>query len=116
MRDRSHIYQGIPGPGILLRHIARVRRLASRIGIPLVIFGSRQSGVSCHTGKPFRAESDVDLGFVGSAGAVTNALMRLGDVGEVEDWNVPNVEHYPMAIFRTPEEAVAKGYVVVFAR
>ena len=42
-----------------------VQELADETGVPIVIHGSRQTGVSIHTGEPFTPNSDLDLGVVG---------------------------------------------------
>ncbi len=109
MRDLTGIALGIPGPGVTVRHIAGVRRIAGRLGFPIVIFGSRQTGFSAHTGLPYREESDIDLGIVGGPGELMRLVDYLSEAGKYP----PGVEHLPMAIINSVEEAVARGYFVV---
>jgi hypothetical protein len=113
MRDLNGIACGMPGPGVTARHIAGVRRLASRVGFPIVIFGSRQSGFSCHTGLPFREDSDIDLGVVGGPAELLRLVDYLTSVGNKMP---PGVEHSPMWIYTSVEEAVGRGHLVVLPR
>lgn len=113
MRSLDGIVVGAPGPGISVRHIASVRRLASLTGVPIVIHGSRQSGFSVHTGLRWRETSDVDLGVVGGG----DELLKVVNYLCTEGTRMPaGVEHVPMWLYKTVEEAVQKGALVVLPK
>lgn len=57
---------GVPGPGVTPAHLEAAKALAVRAGRPVVIYGSRQTGFSHHTGLPFSASSDLNLGVIGA--------------------------------------------------
>lgn len=57
---------GVPGPGVTPAHIEAAKALAVRAGKPVVVHGSRQTGFSYHTGLPFSASSDLNLGVIGA--------------------------------------------------
>ena len=48
---------GVPGPGVTPEHIAAVAALAERSGLPIVVHGSRQTGVSPAAAAQGRARS-----------------------------------------------------------
>lgn len=100
---------GEPGPGITPLHVSGVQRLADRIGAPLFMYGSRQSGTSVHTGKPWRPSSDLDLGVVGGAEELFHAYGA--------PWrHVPDILHPPMTLASSLGEAVERGGLVVLPR
>jgi hypothetical protein len=100
-------FAGQAGPGIASDHLVAAQALANETGVPIVIHGSRQSGVSHHTGLGFRVTSDLDLGIVGSGDDLMNV------VGGHYDW-IPDVAHPPMKIFIRPSEAFDAGHLIVF--
>ena len=98
---------GVPGPGVTPAHIEAVKALAERTGEAIVIHGSRQTGVSHHTGLPFSKDTDLDLGVVGPASNIFNVDR------DMWDGRVPNVIHEPMLAVPTIEDAVGRGLMVV---
>lgn len=100
---------GEPGPGITPLHIRGVQRLADQIGAPVFMYGSRQSGTSVHTGKPWRPSSDLDLGVVGGAEDLFRAYGA--------PWrHIPDILHPPMTLAGSLGEAVRQGGLVVLPR
>lgn len=98
---------GVPGPGVTPAHVEAVKALAERTGQAWVIHGSRQTGVSHRTGRPFAADTDLDLGVIGSA-------EKLLDVErDMWDGKIPHVRHGPMIAIPSIEEAVGRGHLVV---
>lgn len=100
---------GVPGPGVSPAHLAAVQALADESGHPWVIHGSRQTGVSVHTGETFAADADLDLGVVGTPESMFAAQRRRWDLA-------PDAEHGPVLFARTVEEAAARGHLVVLPR
>ncbi len=98
---------GMPGPGVGMHHLEAAQRVATETGVPIVIFGSRQTGIRHSTGGPFRPTSDLDIGIVGPP----ESLVRVMHQGV--EARIPNVEHGPMGRFESIEEALRRGYVVV---
>lgn len=98
---------GVPGPGVTPEHIAAVKAVAAAAGAPIIIHGSRQTGVSAHTGKAFAPDTDLDLGVVGQP----------EDILKVErdmwDGKVPHAAHMPMLTVPTIEDAVGRGHLVI---
>lgn len=98
---------GVPGPGVTPAHIESVKAMALAVGQPIFIHGSRQTGVSHHTGLPFKPDTDLDLGVVGSP----------EDILKVErdmwDGKVPHAAHMPMFTVPSVEDAVGRGHLVV---
>jgi hypothetical protein len=100
---------GTPGPGVTPAHADAVQRLADDTGLTLFIHGSRQTGVRIRDGSAFTAESDLDLGVVGSPEAVRDAASIKWD-------GVPDAKHGPMWSEPTVEEAVGRGHLVFSPR
>jgi hypothetical protein len=98
---------GVPGPGVTPAHIEAVKALAARTGEAIVIHGSRQTGFSRRTGLPFAADTDLDLGVVGSAEKL------LAFEPEMWDGVIPHVRHEPMLAVPTIEDAVGRGHLVI---
>jgi len=98
---------GLPGPGIAREHLEQAQRLANQTGVPIVLLGSRQTGANT-MGTPWSVVSDLDVGIIGGVGEYRR-VMGLED----ELMKIPHVDHGPMALFPTIEEAVRRGYVVV---
>lgn len=96
-----------PGPGVTPFHIQGVQNLANQTGMIIFIHGSRQTGFSVHTGKPFEPDTDLDLGVVGS-------LKSLSEVVHGDWASIKNVSHAPMRVIKTVDEAMGKGFFVVF--
>lgn len=98
---------GIPGPGVMPEHIAAVKVMAAALGQPVLIHGSRQTGVSHRTGLPFAKDTDLDLGIIGPP----------EDILKVErdmwDGKVPHARHEPMFSVPTVEDAVGRGHLVI---
>jgi len=90
-----------------MHHLEAAQRVAAETGVPIVIFGSRQTGIRHSTGGPFRPTSDLDIGIVGPP----ESLVRVMHQGV--EARIPNVEHGPMGRFESIEEALRRGYVVV---
>lgn len=57
---------GVPGPGVTPAHIESAKALALRVGEPVVIHGSRQTGFSHHTGRPFSPDADLNMRVLGA--------------------------------------------------
>ncbi len=74
--------------------------------IPLVVFGSRQTGMQYRSGKRFQKTSDIDYGTIGNpkdlAIFVSSPWRELSHTG-----------HPPSVLFDTADEAVSQGFVVV---
>lgn len=100
---------GMPGPGVSEAHVAAVQRLADSTGVTWLIHGSRQTGVSAHDGKPFRPDSDLDLGVVGGWDEMVAASHAPWDT-------VPDAEHLPMRLESSAETAAGKGLLVIAPR
>lgn len=78
---------GVPGPGVTPAHIEAVKVMAAQVGSPILIHGSRQTGVSHRTGLPFKHDADLDLGVVGPPGHLVIAppVERLpGELGTLQ--------------------------------
>ena len=99
---------GTPGPGVTPAHLEGMQRLADELGEPVVIFGSRQTGVSQHTGKPFQPDTDLDCGVIGGAETVSRAV-KLEDLAIA----IPDVEHGMMLRLDSEADALARGHLVV---
>lgn len=56
---------GTPGPGVTPAHIEAIKAVAAK-GQAVFVHGSRQTGVSYHTGLPFSADSDLNTGVIGA--------------------------------------------------
>ncbi len=109
---------GHPGPGIRRDHLEAAQRVADAINTPVVLLGSRQSGVRFSTGEPFSPDTDMELGAVGDRDALTRVLRvidpdRKGQPGHIE---VPDVIHGPMYLAKTEADALALGFLVVRPR
>ena len=63
---RVNIIHGEPGPGMTPEILKGVQRLADKTGQKIWVTGSRQTGVSFHTGQPFKPDADIDIGVVGN--------------------------------------------------
>ncbi len=98
---------GVPGPGVTPAHIEAVKAFAERIGTPVVIHGSRQTGVSHHTGLPYASNTDLDLGLVGAPEKILDVER------DMWDGRIPNAVHGPMLSVPTIEDAVGRGHLVV---
>jgi hypothetical protein len=98
---------GIPGisDDILLAASA----LAAKAGCPLVLFGSRQTGISEKDGRPFREESDVDLGVLNPENLMNEFLVETLNVNRFH----PKFEHGIAGLF-SPQEVMERGYLIVF--
>ncbi|MCX7806045.1 MAG: hypothetical protein N3A38_12765, partial [Planctomycetota bacterium] len=100
---------GKPGPGITAEHLIGAQRLAKEIGRPVVIYGSRQTGISFHTKQPFRLTSDLDLGVITSDPSAALKALRHSSIE-----TIPNVEHWPIFWkWSTPKHATSAGALVV---
>ena len=98
---------GIPGPGVTPAHIEALKAVAEALGHPLIIHGSRQTGVSHHTGLTFRHDTDLDTGVIGTPESIL-AVDR-----DLWDGKVPHMSHGPMLALPSIEEAVGMGHLVV---
>lgn len=98
---------GTPGPGVTPAHLEAVKALAEKLGQPVIIHGSRQTGVSHHTGLPFAPDTDLDTGLVGAPASVLSVEQ------DMWDGRVPHMIHTPMLTVPTVEEAVGRGHLVV---
>ncbi len=98
---------GVPGPGVTPAHIEAVKALAVRSGEAIIVHGSRQTGVSHHTGLPFAPDTDLDLGVVGSP----ETILRFDR--DMWDGKVPHARHGPMITVPSVEDAVGRGHLVV---
>ncbi len=98
---------GVPGPGVTPAQIEAVKALALETGLPWVIHGSRQTGVSHHTGKPYHQNTDLDTAVVGKPADL------LSIERDIWDGRVPRMSHGPMMAVPSVEEAVGKGHLVV---
>lgn len=98
---------GLPGPGIAREHLEQAQRLANQSGVPIVLLGSRQTGVA-KTGVPFDPVSDLDIGIIGGVDEYRRVMAF-----EDELMRIPHVDHGPMAFYNTIEDAVRRGFIVV---
>lgn len=96
---------GAPGPGVTPAHAEAVQRLADETGRVWFVHGSRQTGVRFRDGMPFTAESDLDLGVVGSPEAAARLASARWD-------GVPDARHGPTGSLPTVEEALGKGHLI----
>ncbi|MFE5462453.1 hypothetical protein ACFQ9K_35020, partial [Nocardia sp. NPDC056564] len=96
---------GEPGPGVTPEMLDAARKSVAETGEPLVIFGSRQTGISERSGAPFHADSDLDI-----AATTPEGLMKLADVHEGSS-PIPKVKD--VAGIFTEQEARDKGYLVI---
>ncbi len=98
---------GVPGPGVTPQQIEAVKALAEKTGKPWIIHGSRQTGVSVHTGLPYKPDADLDTGLVGAPDSILTVER------DMWDGRVPRMAHAPMITVPTIEEAVGRGHIVV---
>lgn len=98
---------GVPGPGVTPAHLEAVKALVERAGTAVVIDGSRQTGLSRHTGLPFAADADLNLGVVAPA----SNLLKIDQ--DLWDGRVPHARRPPTLSAATIEEAVGRGLLVV---
>ncbi len=103
---------GKRGPGITDEMVAAAEKLARETGGTIVIFGSRQTGKSEVTGKPFRPDSDIDLGVVGGV-AEFNVVLDHPVWKNFKKGDLAGVDHFPMRLFDTVPEALGQNYLVV---
>ncbi|WP_415842925.1 hypothetical protein, partial [Nocardia ninae] len=96
---------GEPGPGVTPEMLDAARRSVAETGEPLVIFGSRQTGISEKSGAPFHADSDLDV-----AATTPEGLMKLVDVHEGQS-PIPKVKD--VAGIFSEQQAREKGYLVI---
>ena len=87
---------GVPGPGVTPAHIEAIKALAIQTGSAIVIHGSRQTGFSHHTGKPFTPSADLNLGVIGSPDKIQSI-----------QWDGPKIA------VASVEDAVGRGHLVV---
>ena len=99
---------GIPGPGVGQAHLAGVRTLAQRAGVPVAIHGSRQTGIRASTGTPYTRASDLDLGVVGGADELVAVVQAYLDGAQPL-----HAMHVPMVVFESVAQARRAGALVV---
>lgn len=97
---------GEPGPGITPEMLSAARDFVADRGESLVIFGSRQTGISEKSGRPFRPDSDLDLAAVDADG-----LMELTAIYFEDGIPIPEASA-PAGIFSVPE-ALERGYLAI---
>ena len=98
---------GLPGPGIGPSHIRAARQVANETGVPIVLLGSRQTGIREATGRPWGVTSDLDIGVIGPPEALATVL-RHGVEGRI-----PNVIHAPIGRWDSIYDALSRGFLVV---
>jgi len=100
---------GVRGPGVTDEQVFALQNLADETGRAWVVHGSRQTGVSFHTGKSFLPSADLDLGVVGKPEDLVAA--------SGERWDgVPQAKHGPMLQVDSVEDAAGRGHFVVSPR
>ena len=100
---------GIRGPGVTDEQVYALQNLADETGRAWVVHGSRQTGLSVHTGKSFLPTADLDLGVVGRPEDLAAA--------SGERWDgVPQAKHGPMLQLDSIEDAAGRGHFVVAPR
>ncbi len=102
--------EGKPGPGLTKAHLEAIQRLADQTGERIVVFGSRQTGVSAHTGQPFTETSDIDIGVIGGPKNLSNVLRANPE--EVIGWKTDLAGLWPTA----PEAMQKVGGIVISPR
>lgn len=80
----------------------------SETGTPVVIFGSKQTGLQFHTGENFNENSDVDWGVVGGPEALAILIIKASNLN-----NDPK-KHCPTKFFSTAEEATEQDCFVIY--
>ncbi len=103
---------GKPGPGISPESIAAIQKIVAETGVPVVIFGSRQTGWSPVKQRPFTAESDVDLGLIGEEREF-DKLTNHPAFGDGTKIDIPGVKHFPMMFFDSEADALNAGYLII---
>lgn len=104
--------RGRPGPGIPEDLLVGAQQLANGLGRPYVIFGSRQTGISEKSGKPFRPDSDADIGAFTPEDLMET---QITDEAYVRQFH-PLFHHGAAALFESVDAAVGKGYLVIFPK
>lgn len=99
---------GRPGPGISEDILVAAQRLVDEIECPIILYGSRQTGISEKTGQTFRPDSDVDLGVLTSEDFLRGNLV---DPAFVNSFH-PLFQHGPAAVM-SANEALTRGYIIV---
>ncbi len=98
---------GVPGPGVTPAHIEAIKLVAEAADRPIIIHGSRQTGVKYRDKSPFRHDTDLDTGVVGAP----QSIFSVDD--NMWDGKVPHMIHGPMMTVPSVEEAVGMGHLVV---
>lgn len=98
---------GVPGPGVTPAHIEAIKLVAAELNRPVVIHGSRQTGVRYRDKSPFRHDTDLDTGLIGPPETILSVDR------DIWDGKVPHMNHGPMISVPSVEEAVGMGHLVV---
>ena len=97
---------GKPGPGVEDKHITALGELADASGLTFFVMGSRQTGIKHRDGSAFTKDSDLDVGVIGDFTEMERAWET--------DWkSVPNMDHGPIYLRHSVEEAVGEGLLVI---
>lgn len=105
---------GKPGPGVTPAQLKGLQTLADKTGESLVIHGSRQTGISVHTGKAFTAASDLDIGVIGTGENLQNVLFN--PVYDNLYSKIPNATDGLNRIVPSVQEALDQGFLVVIPK
>ena len=104
---------GKVGPGVEKDVLENLRRVVDETGVPIVIYGSRQTGWSEPKQRPFTKDSDYDIGVIGVENFDKLMNHPAFKSGEYKKNDIPGVHHPPAHLFDTEQEAVDKGYLVI---
>ncbi|MGH9668555.1 MAG: hypothetical protein ACRD3A_00385 [Terriglobales bacterium] len=77
--------------------------------VKIVLLGSRQTGQQYRTRRKHREKSDLDCGVVGGPKELAVLTMKFRRQPGV----LPNVEHPPIKVYSSPEEAIGQGLLVI---
>jgi len=99
--------QGRPGPGVHRRHLETAQQIANQTGEPLVIAGTRQTGVRADSSHPVGGDPAIRFGVVG-AGPVERTVRHT-----VKGIVTHAASNATIETFESVRDALDRGHLVV---